>query len=61
MSNLSPHFLRYRDYIGHLLSGRLAKKEASEAQLRKMQDSLSLMGRKLVVLRDAEEKAQRGT
>ena len=38
----------------------MAKKEASEGQLRKMQDSLSLMRRKLVVLRDAEEKAQRG-
>ena len=38
----------------------MAKKGASEAQLGKMQDSLSLMRRKLVLLRDAEEKAQRG-
>ena len=38
----------------------MAKKNVSEEQLRKTQGDLSLMRRKLVLLRSAEEKAQRG-
>ena len=39
----------------------MAKKGASKKQLKKTQDSLSLMKRKLVLLRYAEEKAQKET
>ena len=38
----------------------MAKKDASEEQLRKTQGDLSLMRGKLVLLRSTEEKAQRG-